>query len=64
MSASIRETFHLEQYTEEAVDDVVNWKTRFETCHLPMGDELKKKHNLTDADISKILSNTFLVWGH
>lgn len=61
---SIREMFHLEEYTEEAVDEIVSWKADSKTYHLPMSDELKKKHNLSDEDIHKILSNTFLVWGH
>lgn len=34
------------------------------TIHLPMAEELKEKHGLTDKDIHKILSRTFLVWGH
>lgn len=56
---SLRETFHLEQYLEEAVDKVV--KLQMEGMSVQDIAEVVK---LPVEDVDEIILSTFQVWGH
>lgn len=56
---SLRETFHLEQYSEEAVDKVV--KLQMEGMSVQDIAEVVK---LPVEDVDEIILSTFQVWGH
>lgn len=58
---SLRETFHLEKYSEEAVDKVVQMMMGPEK--LPTED-IAKAVKLSVEDVDDIISSTFQVWGH
>lgn len=60
MSSSIREFFHLEQYTEEKVEQVVHLRGVYNKTD----DEISRDTGLPVEDVKKILSYTFQVWGH
>lgn len=60
MSSSIREFFHLEQYTEEKVEQVVHLRGVYNKTD----DEISRDTGLPAEDVKKILSYTFQVWGH
>lgn len=60
---TIREFFHLEQYSEEIVEQVVGLKTAYETSRMTM-QEVADKVNIPLEDVRTILDATFQVWGH
>ena len=60
---SIREFFHLEQYSEEIVEKVVGYKAKYETSRMST-QEIAEAVNIFTEDVDTILSATFQVWGH
>lgn len=56
---SLRETFHLEQYSEEAVDKVVNMQMEGMSVQ-----DIAEAVNLSAEDVDEIIFSTFQAWGH
>lgn len=60
---TIREFFHLEKYSEEAVETVVSLKTAYETSNMTI-PEIAELTKIPVEDVREILDATFQVWGH
>lgn len=61
--ASMRKEFHLEQYPEKIIHEVVMLKARLETKNMS-NQEIAEAVNITPEAVDIILSNTCQVWAH
>lgn len=66
MSSSLRESFGLEEYTDEFIDKIINYrmyKDKEKKRYLNY-EEIAERENCSAEDVSKILRTTTIIWGH